>query len=166
MPIKFIFSFQKSEIDANLFTITQVKQQSRQSFAFNKTETAIYLHILLRTQNGQTLYIAYCTAPRRAGWFGFGLSLSRQIWISITVMRYQKKNNCKSPNFTALKTMIYIFYKKTHYHKKNNNKVFKFLPQKSHNKYQKSRLTFEKSCEKTVMKKKQSLDVKKNRSCQ
>ena len=84
--------------------------------------------------------LALC-APRRAGWFGFGLSLSRQIWISITVMRYQKKNNCKSPNFTALKTMIYIFYKKTHYHKKNNNKVFKFLPQKSHNKYQKSRLT-------------------------
>ena len=70
-------------------------------------------------------------------------------------MRYQKKNNCKSPNFTALKSMIYIFYKK------NNNKVFKFLPKKSHNKYQKSRLTFEKSCEKTLMKKKQSLDIKK-----
>ena len=68
--IEFIFSFQKSEIDANLFTITQVKQQSQQSFAFNKTETAIYLHILLRTQNGQTLYIAYCTAPRHAALVG------------------------------------------------------------------------------------------------
>ena len=147
------FYFLKSEIDANMFTITQVKQQSQQSFAFNKTETRWDCNIFAHSsQNSKRPNITHCLL-HRAAWFGtdtgFGLSLSRQIWISITVMRYEKKNNCKSPNFTALKTMIYIFYKKTHYHKKNNNKVFKFLPKKSHNKYQRSRLTFEKSCEKT-----------------
>ena len=57
-----MFYFLKSEIDANLFTITQVKQQNQQSFAFNKTESAKHLQILLRTQNGQTLHIAFCTA--------------------------------------------------------------------------------------------------------
>ena len=144
--------------------LTQICLRLRKS---NNKVSKVLLLIKLRLQYICTFFSELKTAkhytlltvPRHATlrwlvWFGFGLSLSRQIWISITVMRYQKKNNCKSPNFTALKTMIYIFYKKTHYHKKNNNKVFKFLPQKSHNKYRKSRLTFEKSCEKTVMKKK------------
>jgi hypothetical protein len=61
--IEFIFYFLKSEIDANLFTITtQVKRQNQQSFAFNKTENAKHLQILLSSQNGQTLHIAFCTA--------------------------------------------------------------------------------------------------------
>ena len=45
-------------------------------------------------------------------------------------MRYQKKNTNESGNFTALKTIIYIFYKKRYYHKKNNTKISKFSPKK------------------------------------
>ena len=56
-------------------------------------------------------------------------------------MRYQKKNTNESANFTALKTIIYIFYKKRYYHKKNNTKISKFSPKKNHNKYYKFRLT-------------------------
>ena len=100
--IEFIFHFLKSEIDANLFTITQVKQQS---FAFNKT-------FANSSQNSKRTNITHCSV-HRAGRFAFGLSLSRQILVLKKVVRYQKKNNCKSPNFTVLKIILNFFIKRS-----------------------------------------------------